>query len=266
MLRRFLYLNEQVVDSYLGVVEGGLSDEVTRRNTSRGGRGGEAGVGFKGATAKYTGEREHAEEEERRVRDTPEQRFDRLLTAIEQDPDEYGYEEVLDLTDAFSRISVGTVITVDCDIEVPQMVRLLRQPEQLDQMVDMMDKLRPLAAMLGKNADDLPTPEQTEAVRQVSRVFRSDVVVVGEVDEESPRIAGKLEQAYVREIPEGEAKIVGKVARKWGPDESHSLLALPGASLLSRSQRRRNNPEASTDKTDSLRGPALSLDILAIYR
>lgn len=42
MFRRFLYLNEQVVDSYLGVVEEGLSDELTRRSSTKGGRGDEA--------------------------------------------------------------------------------------------------------------------------------------------------------------------------------------------------------------------------------
>lgn len=266
MLRRFLYLNERAVDSYLGVVEGGLSDEVTHRNTSRGGRGGEAGLGFKGATAKVTGQREQGQEEERRVRDTPEQRFDRLLQTIEQSPDEYSYEEVLDLADAFDRVVVGTMITVDCEVEVPEMVRLLSQPEQLNEMAEMMEALRPLAKALGKDVDELPTTEQTEAVRQVSRIFRSDVVIVGEVDDESPRIAGKLEQEYVRELPEGEARVVGKVSRKWGPDDSHSLVALPGASLLTRSQRRKSNVGATAAGTDALQGPALSLDILAIYR
>lgn len=267
MLRRFLYLNEQVVDSYLGVVEGGLSDELTRRSSTRGGRGGEAGLAFKGAGAKVTGEREHAQEEEQRVRDTPEQRFDRLLTAVERDPDEYSYEEVLDLQDAFQRLSVGTLITVDCEIEVPDMVRLLSQPEQLSQMVDMMETLRPLAQVFGSDVGELPTAEQTDAIRQVSRVFRSDVVVVGEIDADTPRIAGKLEQPYVRELPEGEARVVGKVSRKWGSDESHSLVALPGASLLSRSQRRTNQKEPSSeDDTNVLYGPALTLDIVAIYR
>ncbi|MDQ6949799.1 MAG: hypothetical protein M3256_27010 [Actinomycetota bacterium] len=265
MLRRFLYLNEQAVDSYLGVVEGGLSDDATRRRSQHGGRGGEAGLGFGPASAKLSGQREHTEEDERVVRETPEQRFDRMLKAVEAKPDEYDYEEVLDLADAFDRLGIGTLITVECDVEIPSVVRVLSQPEQLGQFLDMIETLRPLAGLLGKDASELPTPQQTEVVRQVSRVIRSDVIVVGEVDDDAPKVAGKLEERYIRELPDGAARVVGKIAKRWGPDDFYALMALPGASLLSRSQRR-NQPEPSSDDTNVLRGPALTLDIVAIYR
>ncbi|PZS24037.1 MAG: hypothetical protein DLM54_00265 [Acidimicrobiales bacterium] len=265
MLRRFLYLNEQAVDSYLGVVEGGLSDDVTRRSTRHGGRGGEAGLGFKSTSAKVSGQRDHTEEDERLVRDTPEQRFDRLIKAVEAKPDEYDYEEVLDLADAFERLIVGTLITVACDVEVPGVVRVLSQPEELGKFLDTMETMRGMAGLLGKNPGDLPTREQTDMIRQVSRVIRSDVVVVGEVDEESPKVAGKLEERYIREMPDGTAQVVGKVARRWGTNEHYPLMALPGASLMSRSQRR-DQPAPSSDDTNVLRGPALTLDIVAIYR
>jgi hypothetical protein len=57
VLRRFLYLNEQTINSYLGVIEGGLADKVTRRRTRRGGPAGQAGLGFKATRAQVSGEK-----------------------------------------------------------------------------------------------------------------------------------------------------------------------------------------------------------------
>jgi hypothetical protein len=79
------------------------------------------------------------------------------------------------------------------------------------------------------------------------------------------RLAGKLEREYVREIPDGEVTIVGKVTRRWKEGEHYSLMALPGAALLSRSQRRAAKP-VEPDKEDVLHGPAVTQDILAIFR
>lgn len=67
-------------------------------------------------------------------------------------------------------------------------------------------------------------------------------------------------------MPEGEAVVIGKVARRWMSGESHSLLALPGATILSRKQRRNTPIAVDSDDENILQGPALTLDVLAIYR
>lgn len=266
MLRNFLYLNETMLGSYLGAVEGGLSSETIKRRGRRGTRGGEAGVEAKVVSGKFAGQRELSEEDESVVRDTPEHRFERLMSALEADPDTYSYEEVLDLADAFDRLSTGTFITVDCEVEVPPTVAVLAQPEKLNEFLDLAEMLGPLASAFGESTEGLPNVEEIKAARGLTQL-KADLVVVGEIDDESPRLAGKLVQEFVREMPEGEARVVGKVAKRWNAGERHPLLALPGASLMTRSERRKATPEAGMDDdANVLQGPALTLDMLAIYR
>lgn len=264
MLRNFLYLNESALDSYVGAVEGGLSDESTSWRRRGGGRHGDLRIGAGGLGAAAGGSRAAEEEEERTVRDTPEQRFDRLIETLEADPEEYSYEEVLDLADAFDRLPVGYFITIDCELYVPADVLLFSQPEQFDELAGMLEAIRPLGELLGEDLAGLPGKEEVDALRGAVRAIKSDLVVVGEQVSGGPKVAGRLEKAYVRYMPEGEGRVVGKVARRWKEGESHSLIALPGASLMTRQQRRKSNTRS--DEGNALEGPALTLDILAIYR
>lgn len=262
MLRRFLYLNDKVLDGYLSAAEGGLADQVVRRQSSERTKGGHLGVGAYGVDAQASVGRDRVEAEIQRIRETPEQRFDRLMQILDSDPDRYSYEEALDLTDTFPRLAVGSIVSVDCEIEVPAPVRLLAQPEEVAQMLDLMDVMRSIAPMLGEDAEGLPTGQQSAAIRSFTKALKSDLIVVGEQCESGPKVVGKLQSDYVREIPDGDARVVGKVRRIWRQGEKHALMALPGASLLSREQRRK----AELDFDDSaIEGPAVTLDILAIF-
>lgn len=142
----------------------------------------------------------------------------------------------------------------------------MSQPDQLDDMLNMLDALRPMASMLGEELKGLPGENETNAVRSFGKAMKSDVVVVGDQEDDGPKVTGKLNKEYVRDSIEGEVFILGKVARKWKDSESHSLLALPGASLMSRQQRRQAARQQPKDDENTLTGPARTLDILAIYR
>lgn len=183
MLRRFLYLNTNAVNGYLAVVEGGLADTATHHRSSKGSKAGKlnAGTSALGVGGSLGGE--SSNEDERTVRETSEQRFDRLLQALEVAPDHFGYEEVLDLGDAFERSVVGSMVSVTCDIEIPPAVRLLAQPEQMGEMLDFMDTMRPVAELFGANMDGLPSQDTTSAIRGVTSTFKSDLMFVGETDE-----------------------------------------------------------------------------------
>ena len=265
MLRRFLYLNSASVDSYLGVVEGGLSDETTKRGGSRGTKGGGAGADAKVASVRLSTQRENSEESERVVRETPEIRFDRLMKAVSANPEDWDFEEVLNLTDVFDQLAIWTLIQLDCDIEIPPAVRLLAQPDELNKALDLMEIIGPMARVFGSTPTEMPDPEQLQAIRAFSQ-FSTDLVITGEIDDSSPRIAGKLDRQFMREMPEGEACVVGKISRRWKSGESHSLIALPGSSLMTRAQKRAQEHSLKGDENNMLNGPALTLDILAIYR
>ena len=265
MLRRFLYLDVDALVGYLSAVEGGIASEKTSRQTRRSGRRARANLGYGPAGAGVAREREQVSEEAFTVAETAEQRFDRLMRLLSADPAAYAFQEEVDLLGEFETLRTGMMVSIDCELEIPDTVRVLAQPERMTEFVDALDALRPLAGLLGREVEELPSSEQTRALHDFVRAARTDLVVVGQQAEEgSPRLAGKLASEFLREDPEGEATVVGKVARVWEEGDSHPLLALPGASLLSRSRRRNVSSELSEDSV--LRGPAVTLDVLAIYR
>jgi hypothetical protein len=110
MLRRFLYLDESALDSYLSAIEGGLADEAHHRRSHQRGSSGGAGAKAGPVSGQVSGDSGVAHEDERVVRETPEARADRLFSALEGDPERWRYEEVLDLGDAFDRLPVGYMI------------------------------------------------------------------------------------------------------------------------------------------------------------
>lgn len=265
MLRRFLYLDEVALDSYLSAIEGGLSDETRHRRAHQQERSGSAGAKAGPVSGQASRGSDASVVDERVVRETPESRAGRLLDALQHDPERWLFEEVLDLSDAFDRLPVGYMVRVDCELEVPATVRLFAEPEKANDLFDMIEAIRPAAGLLGKDADELPHADQVSAMRGMLGAMRSDLVIVGDQDPDGPRIAGKLNQEYLRDSPEGEATILGKVAKRWDEGTSHSLVALPGASLLTRRQRREGDTNIGGDD-DMLHGPALTLDVLAIFR
>lgn len=96
-------------------------------------------------------------------------------------------------------------------------------------------------------------------------------MIIGLPDSDVWQVAGQLMPQHMRvavDDLEGEVRIVGKITRKVKPGERHPLLALPGSNILSREKRRelaRKGPSSESD--DSwVTGPAVILDVLAIYR
>lgn len=160
-----------------------------------------------GTNARASAERESIQESEKVVRETPEHRFDRLVRVLESAPEYYGYEEVLDLADAFDRLPVGFMISVDCELEVPSAVRMFAQPEQLDTMIGAMDAIKSLGPLRGESVQNLPDEGEIAAVRTAAGAMTSDLVIVGEQDSDSPKLAGRLDKAYMRELPEGDARV-----------------------------------------------------------
>ncbi|MGX1031248.1 DUF6414 family protein [Streptomyces sp. SAI-097] len=257
-LPRFLYLDEKGLDEYLSVVEQGLSDEAKTRRLSSGGQVASAGLG-------QLAEGESTSEEERVVRETASQRFIRLVTALDVASAQWRYRDIEDLGEEFESVNVADIVQVQCEVEIPPFIRMLSQPDQLDDMVNMIEAFRAMAPMLGQDLEGLPGKKETKAFSDFGKAMKSDVVIVGDQEDGGPQITGKLNKDYVRDAIEGEVFILGKVAKRLKHGETHSLLAIPGASLMSRKQRREAARQEQSDDT-TLVGPALTLDILAIYR
>ncbi|MET4924421.1 hypothetical protein P3L51_19025 [Streptomyces sp. PSRA5] len=257
-LPRFLYLDEKGLEEYLSVVEEGLSDESKKRRLSSG------SVVDSGVLGEPMGG-DSSSEEERIVRETASQRFIRLVTALDDASARWRFRDIEDLAEEFEKTAVADIVQVQCEVEIPPFIRMFSQPDQLDGMVNMLEAFRAMAPMLGQDLEGLPGKKETKAFRDFGKAMKSDVVIVGDQEDGGPQITGKLNKDYMRDAVEGDVFILGKVSKRLKDGETHSLLAIPGASLMSRKQRREAARQEQTDET-TLVGPALTLDILAIYR
>lgn len=257
-LPRFLYLDDKGLGEYLSVVEEGISDESKRRRLSN-------GTSIDSTTLGELTSGDSTSEEERIVRETASQRFIRLVSALDAASTRWRYRDISALDEEFSTINVADLVQVQCEVEIPPFIRMLSQPDQLDDMVNMLETFRTMAPMLGEKVEGLPGKKEARAFRDFGKAMKSDVVVVGDQEDGGPQVTGKLNKDYIRDGVEGEVFILGKVAKKLKDGETHSLLAIPGASLMSRQQRRQAARQEQTDDS-TLVGPALALDILAIYR
>ncbi len=265
MLRRFLYLDERALSDYLSAVEGGTRESAQRRTTTT--RAGSGGVDLKAVSGR--GERSAEEEETLSLADTATARFERLVQLAKSDPDANAWVDVLELDTELAEVGIGTIVEIECEIYVPDTVKMLSAAGGLPQALDQLDALTPFAAALGLDTESgLPNKGERDAVRGFVQALGSDQVLVGEFDSSDWRVVGPLAGAYVNGEIEGMAKVVGKVATRWPSGEWKPLLALPGTSLIPREQRRRlQRTQPKADERDQyLEGPAVLLDVLAVYR
>ena len=262
-LRKFLYLDTDGLDDYLDALEDGRrqrTEDTTRRGRRVSGKVGYAALGAEAARVSEGDSRSE------RV-DTPAARFQRLIELALAGGEDGLWAELQDLSQ-LADVGVGTLVHVECEVFIPDAVKLLAGDE-LSGMLSMMSDLAPHAAALGLDLEGMPSSEQLAAMQQFTLRVKNDLVLVGEGEQENWSIAGKLDKRYVRDAEiDGFVRVVGKVTQRWPENQWKPLLALPGAALVGRKQRlalERKQPKH--DEVDQyLQGPAVMLDLLAVYR
>ncbi|MFF8931265.1 hypothetical protein ACF1AO_28770 [Streptomyces longwoodensis] len=240
MLKRFTYLDTEALSDYVSALEDGVRQSMERRDE----------------TVRST------------FADTPQAQFERMLSLAKSDTSLAGWRTPTSDQD-FETVEIGNLIEVECDLYVPDIVKALAPQGGLMDAMEQFEALLPAMSMFGTEPlDDLPSREQRDAVRLAANSLGGKQIVVGELDQSEWRLAGQLESSYVRADVEGQARLVGKVSSIWKPGQWKPLLALPGSSLIPREQRRRMERTKPTgDQLDNyLEGPAVMLDVLAIYR
>lgn len=264
MLRRFLYLDEQALSDYLSALEDGSREAAQRRraDTQSGGGGVDAKI-IKGEL-----QRSSENEETLSLSDTSTARFERMMKLLVADPEAAGWVEVFDPDVEFSDIGIGALVETECEIFVPDLVKTLSASGGLPRALDQLDALLPFATALGLGTEGLPNKTERDAVRGFVQALDSDQVLVGEFEDRTWRVAGRLAAEGIRGEIDGVARVIGKVSSRWPAGQWKPLLALPGMSFLPRDRRRqlqRSTPEPGQED-QYLEGPALMLDLLAIYR
>lgn len=264
MLRRFLYLDTAELTKYVSALEGGTTIESTNRWT----RTGSGGAGVDAKFAHGEGSRSHEDEESRTFADTDEARFGRLLAAAESRPDDLGWVEVLEPDAAFKDIGIGAMVSWEADIYIPEIVQTMASSGEALGAIGKMQKLLPAAATLGLDTEGLPTGETISAAAEFIGNLDARLVAVGEDDDTEWRVAAPLIDDFLHGDIEGRARLVGKVSQIVKPGRWKPFLTFPGMKVLSREERRRMERQAPSpgEEGQYLPGPAVMLDLLAIYR
>lgn len=220
-------------------------------------------IGGVGASA--SGSHEHGENEVRRKADTPASKFERLVALAKADEDASGWIEVLDPDNDLNSAGIGALVEVECEIYVPDSIRMLSQGAgELGQF----EQLLSAAQAMGLETGSAPSMKDLGAMRSFMEGMGAELVLVGEPDGAEWRIAGRLGNRWLKGEVDGYARVVGKIARKIQPGSKKPLMALPGASLIPRDQRRKIEREGPKPGQEDqwLFGPAAMVDVLAVYR
>jgi hypothetical protein len=264
MLRRFVYLDPKALNAYTTALEGGLLTESTRRVTSTGEGAAHVDAKLLGASAGRSRESEDA----KTLADTAEARFDRLLKAAEMEPETLGWIEVLQPDVDFEAAYIGAMVSWECDIFVPEIVQTLARSGEFADALGMMQKMLPAAKSLGLETDDVPSETEMSAMGELLGTLNASLIAVGDDEDTDWKVAGQIDETFLLGELDGRARVVGKVSRVLKAGQWRPFTTFPGMNLGSREQRRkleRQRPKEG-EEDQYLMGPALMLDILAIYR
>ncbi|MFE9483444.1 hypothetical protein ACFYNM_33185 [Streptomyces spororaveus] len=265
MLKRFLYIDSATLTDYVSALEGGIRESLERTSSSERNTQG----GLKVSVVEASAGRTRGVEESASFSDTPQARFERLMSLAKDQPEMAGWVDVANPDVDFTDIGVGALIEVECDMYIPEMVKAFMPDGGVVDALDKIEALLPFASMFGPDAAlGLPSAHEREAARAFVGTLGGKALVVGDLDGSEWRVAGQINSENITGDIEGPVRVVGKVANRWHQGQWKPLLALPGSSLVSREKRRaleRTKPKAG-DEDQYLEGPALMMDILAIYR
>ncbi|MCT1664637.1 hypothetical protein M3B15_08610 [Corynebacterium sanguinis] len=254
-LREFLYLDEELVNQFVSQLDFGLvdSERITHANArSKDGKVSarvvEGGAGLNSS--------------EEVIYDralTPEAKFNRLfdnMNALTIDPEN---------PVAYSDLKNRSFVALDCEISIPTVGKLIAQ----------VDEIAPLGSLMSviTGGSDPKVVETMEQMQAFGEMAGKPIIAIGEVEHGLQNYFFKLNLDYLRTDLDGiecDAVVVGKVERKWPEGERHSLVNIPGMSLMNRKTRRKLlqqqedvqpiNAEMETE------GPGASLRVIAIYR
>lgn len=254
MLRTFLYLDENLLDQFVGQAEDGLRQTRTRAESSSSTLSG--GVGAKVAHGEKASEKEASETHE--FVDSPPARFNRLLKLVNGHEDDFGWVTVHSDTDVEAAV-VGSVIDVTADLYESDI-------SKMSSLANSLPALSALGALANKTgtAKSFPGQNEIDMVNALSAVT-TGITLLGDIAD-SWRIA--LVLPTVETSIEGEAQVVGKVT-KVVPAGRHEVL--PGIPFLESMPRemRRNLVKAGPQPGSEpmwIHGPALIVTAIAVYR
>lgn len=261
MLRNFIYLNEQQLDQYVSQVEDGLRSSLSREEEKGHNLTGTVGVKGLGGSGGKSAEQTVTQQ----VSDTGPARFERLLQLIKGNEEQFGWIEVIQQADV-EAARVGSIIDATCELYESDATKVAG-PDGILSMLPLMKMISDLSSSTGNPLAGLPSAADLDAMAAFGAAMPS-VILLGDIVETDWRIVASVDGLAPGADLEGEARVVGKVSRKWEAGSWKPLPGLPIISHMPREQRREYERKGPDEKGKMLwlEGPALQLDLLAVYR
>ncbi|TXK14386.1 hypothetical protein FVP74_07450 [Microbacterium saccharophilum] len=190
------------------------------------------------------------------------------MALVAADPELSGWAAVDDPETEFPSLRVGALIDVECDIQIPSMIKAL---SPTGGVLAAVKALNEIGSTIGSTSTQQIDPAKLATFEALGNLMGGDLVVVAQPDSDDWKLAGKLRSDHLRvstDELDGNVRVVGKVSRKLTAGDQKPLLALPGLDILPRAQRREIESKGPSGPNDDswLKGPAVMLEILAIYR
>lgn len=263
ILRKFLYLDTDTLSDYLSTLEGYIEQEVDETETQASQKGGKLTV----KVVEGSGTSEKSTETRRKLAVTDAARFQRLYELL-QDDNAVQYLEAFDL-EIWQQLQRNEVLEVQARMRIPNILLQLQQANDLTPYIKLMQIFGedPLAdqktaeAMTGMSSlhgilADKPIPLLFEAVSAPGFHFFAN-----------------LSRQYLRcalSDLRDEAVVFGTVRRLISRGEKQQVFSilpeLESFMTVNRAQRRAMRAKQPQEVTEVLKGPAIILMPLAVYR
>lgn len=275
-LRRFMYLNDDIVGQFLAQVEGGEFDE--QRITDQQGSSSGLGLSVKAGPASAHADRgkSGSSQAETVVRQSGPSRFNRLHSILEADHQ----LSSLNVADdgIWEQLEMGEIIEAVVTLEVPEFFQKMEQMSGFAAFSPLLEAVSGLASLnipgLDVSAQNL---KQMSGIKGAMPAIEGMSAAVAEaplpimmhlVDAPKYKFLVMLDRALLTIASgefDGEARALIKVDRHVAKGKPEQVQLMPGVPNQSRAQRR-----ASASKDDSstltLKAPAARATCIAIYR
>ena len=256
-LRRFLYLDNQVVNEFLSQLQGGLIELMSETQTANKDRklGGKAGVPGTGFGVEVSGGKVIGTSATQSLRESPESAFQRLYSLLEgldgiQSLD--GFDEGI-----WQQLKKQEVVEISATLDVPQDLAIISALAPDDG-----EQTRTRMRMLSGLDDDQELDEMIAASQALRHVFPRSAVVgtaLGAPDYRFvlPLNPGSLRVDLMDSELLGDVSALGTITRVIPSDQSWSVLDIANRTVAT---------EMDLDEFDStVPGPAAVLNTIAIY-
>jgi hypothetical protein len=267
ILRNFLFLDTDTLDDYLAALEGYVVDSaIDQTETEKKDVTGKAG--YKIIEGELTTEK--SKEMKQTLAVTSAAKFQKLYDLLEKQEEGFRYLDLFD-QEIWGQIRRGDLLEIEAKIHLPKAFALMQTMDDFSPWLDIMSLVgdKPLA--------DAKTKAAFEGLKSVSKLSEGKPIPIVFESSSTPTFGftANLQRRFLKcqlSDIEGDATIFGKVQRviKRGEKvEVFSLLPAFSAKLPSLNAMQKKQMQqgmAQKELTEIVKGPALIISPVAVYR